>query len=159
MIKKIRVPKTRLKILLKAKDKIEQLGNVKVEINGEVTISGDDSLKVYNVEKVVTAIARGFSPKDALNLFDEEYILYVIPIAKKKNTLIRMRSRLIGTHGTIKRRIEEITGTKISIYGKTVSIIGRGDGVEYARQAIEMILEGRKFATVFAFLGKVSREF
>ncbi|MCD6381854.1 MAG: RNA-processing protein [Candidatus Aenigmarchaeota archaeon] len=156
MIKKLRIPKVRVKILEETKKRIDELANVSIKIDdGEVTITGD-SLNVYIAERVVKAIGRGFKD-DAFLLLDENYVLYVIPISKNKNTLVRMRGRLIGTHGKIKERIEKMTNTKISIYGKTVSIIGKGDDVERARHAVQMILDGRKHATVFVFLEKTKR--
>ncbi len=158
MIKEIKIPKRRIKGLVKFKEKIEKLGGVSLDIrDGDVLIEGD-AVNVYAVERVLKAFSRGFSIDDSLNLLDDDYILYVLPIAKKKNDLIRLRSRLIGTEGKIKKRIERMTGVKISIYGKTVSIIGKGDEVEYARVAIENILKGRKFGTVFSTLEKMSRE-
>ncbi|MEM4835079.1 MAG: RNA-processing protein, partial [Ferroplasma sp.] len=50
--------------------------------------------------------------------------------------------------------IEELTGTYISISGNTVSIIGDFISIQYAREAVNMILQGRKHKTVYSYLEK-----
>ncbi|MEM7826955.1 MAG: KH domain-containing protein [Candidatus Aenigmatarchaeota archaeon] len=150
MIKKIRIPKERLKILKEVKDVIESEGNVKLEINSEVSIVGD-SLSIFNTQNVIIAIGRGFGFDDASKLF-KDCTLYVIPISKNKRTLYRIKARIIGKNGKIKKRIEMMTGVKISVYGKTVSIIGKGDELEVARNALERIIAGESHASVFRFL-------
>jgi len=156
MIKQIRIPKERLKIIKKVKMDIERLGNVKIDINGEILLSGN-SINVFNTGNVITAIGRGFSFGDASKLFGD-YILYVLPISKNKKTLYRVKARIIGTSGKIKKRIESLTDTKISVYGKTVSIIGKGEKLEEARTAIEKIISGKSHSTVFKFLENLDRE-
>lgn len=158
MIKKVRIPKKKIGLLSKVKERIEKSAKVTLKINKEVTISGEP-LDVLTAEKIVLALGRGFKIDDALLLLDEEYTLHILPIAKKRNDLVRLKGRLIGREGKIKRRIEKITGVKISVSGKTVSIIGKIEDVDLATAAIQMILEGRKFATVFRFLERMKRAF
>lgn len=148
--KVLRIPKKRVKVILKFKNDIEKKANVKIDINNEIMIVGD-SFDVYIASNVIKAIGRGFSYEDAAKLF-KDYTLYVIPISKNRNTLQRIRARLIGTKGKVRKRIEEMTNTKISIYGKTVSIIGKGYDLDLARNVIEKIIKGYGHAHVFRFL-------
>jgi ribosomal RNA assembly protein len=48
--------------------------------------------------------------------------------------------------------IEEKTGTKICVHGKTISIIGKWENLQVARKAIEMLLEGKMHSSVQRFL-------
>ena len=50
------------------------------------------------------------------------------------------------------RYLSEKSGCFISVFGKTVAIIGRPDGIERARKAVEMLLEGANHSTVYRFL-------
>ncbi|MBU5678477.1 MAG: hypothetical protein QXJ96_02200 [Candidatus Aenigmatarchaeota archaeon] len=146
----VRIPKERVNTVKKFKKDIEKEGNVKIKINNEVLIVGD-GFNTYVTSNVIKAIGRGFSYENARKLF-KDYILYVIPISKNRNTLQRIRARLIGTKGKVRKKIEEMTNTKICIYGKTVSMIGKGDGLNFARDVIEKIIEGYSHSYVFRFL-------
>ena len=146
----VKIPKERREVLKKFLKEIERMGRVKVEMNGEVVLSGD-SMNVYIAKNVVIAIGRGFDFKEASKLF-KDYILYVIPISKNKNTLERIRGRIIGRKGKIKKMIEELTNTKISVYGKTVSVIGRGEGLNDAIFVLNMLISGRSHSYIINFL-------
>lgn len=149
-VKNIRIPKKRAEIVRSFREQIEKTGKVRIEIGEEISIRGD-SFRVFNASTVITAIGRGFSFEDACSLFDD-YQLYVLPISKDKKTLLRIRARLIGRNGTVRKKIEELTRTRISIYGKTVSIIGKDENLETARVAVEKIMEGKPHVVVFKFL-------
>ncbi len=137
--------------------KIEEMGGVSIRVSGNVVMIEGEAENVYAVESVIHAIARGFSPEKALNLLDPEYVLYTLELPKERNHRVRIRARLIGTGGGIRKKIEEETGTFISVYGKTVSVIGRLDDAETAKHALEMIIRGAKFSNVFRYL-KYSKE-
>jgi len=148
----VKIPKERIEVLRKFSKEIERIGKVKLEINSEVVLSGD-SMNVYLAKNVVIAIGRGFDFKEASKLF-KDYILYVIPISKNKNTLVRIRGRIIGRKGKIKKIIEELTNTKISIYGKTVSVIGKGEGLNDAVFVLNMLISGKSHSYIINFLKK-----
>jgi len=151
------MPKDRIEILKRKKEwvrKIEELGNVKLKINELVEVEGEP-LDVYRAQNVLKALARGFHIDDALFLLDEQYRLEIINVkqyAKTRERMVELKGRVIGTKGKFKRIIEEFTGTKIAVHGKTISIIGRWEDVELARQAIDMILRGAQHQTVYRFL-------
>ena len=50
--------------------------------------------------------------------------------------------------------MEELTNTSISVYGDTVSVIGDYVSVEYAREAINMLINGSRQRTVYTYLEK-----
>lgn len=146
----LKIPKKRVGCLIKHKEDIEKSGKVKLKIGEEIIVCGEP-IHVFETCSVIKAIGRGFSFEEASEIFGGAS-LYVIEIAKERKTLLRIRSRLIGTRGKVKKKIEEATGTKISVFGKTVSIIGTYDGLETARSAVEKIIEGKSHAAVFKFL-------
>jgi ribosomal RNA assembly protein len=137
-------------------EKIEKLINCKISLEDqEVTIEGEDPIIVLRVKEVFRALNRGFDLESALYLLDESYFLEVINVkdyGKTRNRRIELKGRVIGTRGTIKRMIEEMTKTRISVHGNTIAIIGNWDNLLLAKKAIEMILEGKMHSTVKKFL-------
>jgi ribosomal RNA assembly protein len=151
------LPEERIRIL-KSKDwikKIENLSNCKIKIRDqEVEIEGEP-LTVLRVKEVFKALGRGFDLNSSLYLLDENYYLDIINVkdyGKTRERQIQLKGRVIGREGSIKKMIEEKTGTKICIHGKTISIIGKWEGIQIARRAIEMILEGKMHSSVQKFL-------
>ena len=53
--------------------------------------------------------------------------------------------------------IEEITDTNISIYGHTIAIIGNLEEVQFAREAIQMLINGNQHRAVYGYLHKKRR--
>ena len=51
-----------------------------------------------------------------------------------------------------------MTETYLSVYGKTISILGRPENVTTARKAIESLLAGSPHASVYKWLEKKRRE-
>ncbi|RLG35306.1 RNA-processing protein, partial [Methanosarcinales archaeon] len=72
-------------------------------------------------------------------------------------TLKRIKGRIIGQKGKTRRVIETLTGVKISVYGKTVSLIGYPEQIKVAREAIEMLIKGTPHSTVYTFLERKRR--
>jgi len=137
-------------------EKIEKLSNCKISLEDqEVTIEGKDPIIVLRVKEVFRALNRGFDLESALYLLDESYFLEVINVkdyGKTRNRRITLKGRVIGSKGSIKRMIEDLTKTKISVYGNTIAIIGQWNNLLLAKRAIEMILEGKMHSTVKKFL-------
>jgi ribosomal RNA assembly protein len=65
---------------------------------------------------------------------------------------VRMRARVIGTHGKTREIIEELTGAFVSVYGNTVSVIGDALQIDVAHRALDMLLSGSEHAAVYHFL-------
>ncbi|MEM2918337.1 MAG: KH domain-containing protein [Candidatus Altiarchaeota archaeon] len=160
----IKIPEERVGILLgengSIKREIERKTRTKIKVdNCEVSIEGQP-MDEWIAKDIVKAIARGFSPEKALKLLDENYSFEIIRLKDFANTekeLIRKKARVIGEHGKAREKIEESTDTYISIYGKTISIIGRYEDVEIAKEAIIKLLNGASHRSVYKFLEKKLR--
>ena len=156
MIDFVRIPEERLKFFRKYVDKLEKLTGCKIKINEEISIEAEDPLLLMRIKEVAKAIGRGFDFDVALNLLDEQYCLEIINVqefsGKSKSRMMAIKGRVIGTEGKAKRLIEKLTNVKITVYGKTISIIGKWDDVQKAKQAVESLLYGRKHSTVFKAL-------
>ncbi len=159
----IRVPKDRIGAVIgkkgKTRKRIEQIADVKVHVDsktGEVTIRGTERTlpeNFYNAIQVIRAIGRGFDEKSALELFSDDRYLDIIDLRdmlRKRNDIRRQKGRLIGTGGSVRKKLEALTDTHIRIYGDTVAIIGDAEGLELAHRAIiELAGEGKPHSVVF----------
>jgi len=91
-------------------------------------------------------------------LIDDETTFEIIEITdfigKSKKKLETVRARLIGTQGKARKNLEQLTETKISVYGKTVSIIGYYEDVAIARRAIESLIAGSRHTTIYSWIEK-----
>lgn len=124
---------------------------------------GDDPVGALKARDIVLAIGRGFSPRRALRLLQEDTYLAVIDIKEvtgkqTKSALWRIRSRLIGTAGRARSRIEELSGCSVSVYGSTVALIGKEAELDRASHAIELLLRGSEHSTVFHLLVRLRDE-
>lgn len=161
MLKSIKIPKARIPAMIGkcgcVKKSIEKTLDVKITCGEDIIIEGEP-INVMDAENIIKAIGRGFSPECAMKLRDESFSLMVIPLPKDERTLRRLRSRIIGTGGKAKRNIERLTKTDISVYGKTVSIVGTYDNSDLARRAVEKLISGFSHRSVYAFLEKELRK-
>lgn len=164
----LRIPKERIAVLIgikgEVKKQLELVTKTKIEVDsdeGEVTISGTDALYLYTAKEIIRAIGRGFNPEIAQLLLKQDYSLEIIDIstyAKNKDDMIRLRGRVIGECGKSRRIIEDLTQTHISIFGKSVAIIGSFEGIGMARRAVETLLEGAPHSNVYKWLEKRAKE-
>ena len=140
------------------KKELERLGQSTVSVDssdGTVRISSEDPVSLYLLKSVVLAVGRGFNPRIAEMLFKVDYVMDMIKLSHSKynkKALVRVRSRVIGTKGKVRKYIESLTDVHVSIYGKTISIIGENRKVELAKRAIEMIINGSEHSNVYAWL-------
>ena len=129
-------------------------GSIKIETNPNM----EDPLAFFRAKAICEAIGRGFSPERAYRLFNNEEFLKLIDLkeilGKSKQTLKRIRGRVIGEKGKARAMIEEFTGSRISIYGNTVAIIGSLNQLRAAEKAIHMLIGGAFHKTVYQYLQK-----
>lgn len=164
----LKIPKERIAVLIGTKghekQQLEKDIGVKITIDskeGDVTISGSDALQVYNAREIIRAIARGFNPDTAKLLLKVDYGFDIINIneyAKTKKDAERLKGRVIGQDGKARATLEQLTGTHICVYGKTIGIIGPFDLLILARRAIETLLSGSMHASVYRWLEKRKKE-
>jgi len=164
----LKIPKERIAVLIgkkgETKKKIEETTNLKLDIDskeGEVVISGTDSLALFTAKEILRAIGRGFNPDVALLILKNDYgfeLLNINDYARSSNDSLRLKGRVIGKQGKAREHIEEMTETNICVYGKTIGIIGRQENVSIAVKAIENLLKGSPHANVYSWLEKTRRK-
>ncbi|MDH4123360.1 MAG: KH domain-containing protein [Thermoplasmata archaeon] len=162
----LRIPKERVGALIgkegATKKRIEELTGIKLLIDsaeGDVEIDhseAKDPAMAITVESIIKAVGRGFSPEKAVLLIEDDAVLEIMDlrdyVGKKPNHISRVKSRVIGSKGKTRRIIEELTGTHVSVFGNTVSIIGGTVQVSVARRALDMLISGSEHSTVYHFL-------
>ncbi|KUH34092.1 RNA-processing protein [Thermococcus celericrescens] len=170
----IRIPRDRVAVVIgrkgQTKREIEERTKTKIEVDsetGEVFITSTeetaDPLAVWKARDVIMAIGRGFSPERAFRLFNEGEVLEVVNltdviIGNDKNALPRIRGRIIGRRGRTREIIEEMSGADVSVYGKTVAIIGNPIQVEVAKTAIEKLARGSPHGVVYKYLERRKKD-
>lgn len=170
----VKIPRERIGVLIGTKGGVRELIEKRLSVNlgiesqsGDVTITlkedvNDPSL-LFRAKDVVTAIGRGFSPESVFKLIeDEDTILEIVDLrevfGRSESDISRIKGRIIGREGKTRRIIEEMTGTRVSVYGHTVSMIGGIEQVDIAREAIKMLIKGSQHKTVYRFLQRKRHE-
>ncbi len=164
-----RVPKDRIAVIIGAKGATSKAirnaagcekfiidsntGDIEVEWGEPGTY---DPVKAMKLPDVVKAIGRGMAPEAAVRLLDDDHFFELVDlrdyVGKRSNQQRRVRARIIGRQGKIRKLIENLTQTQISIYNSTVVLVGEESGLYAARQAIEMLAGGSEHGTVIGFL-------
>jgi ribosomal RNA assembly protein len=147
------------------KKTIEEATNSKIFVDskeGDIKIHGSDSLGLFSGREIIKAVGRGFSPEVALRILKPDYSFELLALSdyvgKSKKTAARLKARVIGTEGKTRKTIEDLTETNLSIYGKTIGIIGEIEHVMLARRAVETLLAGATHASVYKWLEKKKKE-
>lgn len=113
-------------------------------------------LNVYTAQKIINAINRGFNPVKAMKLLEENYEFEVFNLlsllGKSEKRIKRVKGRIIGRNGEMRKAIERFAESFVSVYGKTVSVIADYENLQIARKAISMIINGIPHHTVLKFL-------
>lgn len=164
----LKIPKKRIAVLIgeKGRDKrrIEKLTRCKIEVNseGEVKIHSNESLEGYECLNIIKAIGRGCRPDVASQLKSENNACEIIDITvysgKNKAKAKRIKGRIIGKGGKIRKTVEYVTGTNIVVYGKTVCIVGEMEEVSIARNAVNDILKGAPIGPVLGVIERKMKE-
>jgi len=146
----IKVPKERIAVIIgpggSIKKKIEEIAKVEIEVNsddGRVEIkSEEDPILALKTAEVIKAIARGFSPEKAFELFYEDFLMLdIIDLSEAASTpkeLARLKGRIIGREGKTREIAEKLINVKMSVYGKTVSVIGFPEQTTIIRTAVDI---------------------
>ena len=161
----LKVPKNRVAVIIgkdgTVKKDLEEATGTKLNIDskeGDVFVSGEDALGLYTAREIIRAIGRGFNPEIAKLLLKPDYIFEVVDlkefVGKSKDAMLRLKGRVIGKEGKSRRLIEELTECNISVFGKTISVIGLPEPAASARYAVESLLSGSTHANVYKWLEK-----
>ena len=159
----IRIPRERIAVLIGEKGSFKRLLQEKLNMNlnidskeGVVEITSEDGFNNFLAKNIIQVIGRGLTPEEATCLLNDEYLAEIINIkdftgsSKKKQE--RVKGRLIGEEGKVRKLLEKLTNTKIVIYGKTVTIIGLINDVELAKRGVEKLILGAEHGNVYAMI-------
>ena len=169
MQQETKINKERIGVLIgkegSVKARIEEQTQTKITVDsngGLILVEGEDADLFIRAVAAIQAISRGFSPERAFVLLEEDDLyIEVIDISDAASTpdqMERLRGRIIGRNGRARTQIEDMTQTLISVYGKTVAVIGDVEQIRVALDAIDMLVSGVEHETVFSFLEKKRRE-
>ncbi|MBU4536181.1 MAG: KH domain-containing protein [Euryarchaeota archaeon] len=169
----LKIPRERVGVLIgkkgEVKQHIEKLSQTQLDIDseaGNVSITPqeemEDPLSAWKTRSIVKAIGRGFNPEISLRLLNDDMALVVIKlndyVGKSKKAIARQKGRIIGRDGRTRQIIKEMTDVDMSVYGKTVSLIGDLERLMIAKEAVEMILNGSRHKSVYAFMEKKKQD-
>ena len=165
----LKIPQERVAVLIgkggEVKKSIEDDTKTQIKVDsleGDIFISGKDALGLYTAREIIRSVGRGFNPEIAKLLLKQDYVFEIVNLneftGKSKNTLLRLKGRVIGKEGKSRRLIEELSEAYISVYGKSVSIIGTAESASMAKRAVEALLRGSTHASVYMWLEKKRRE-
>jgi ribosomal RNA assembly protein len=172
-----RIPNDRIGVIIgpkgKTKKRIEstlqvdltidsESGNIEINLKPEQS----DVSVLLLARNLIKAMGRGFSPKNAFTLINEDYDLIIIDledyVGRNKNAQNRVKGRIIGKEGKSRSMIEELTDSIVCVYGGTVSIIGPFEMLPIAKEAVEMLINGSFHKTVwnhlYAYRRKMKKE-
>jgi ribosomal RNA assembly protein len=169
----VKVPLERLGVVIGThgnvkKELMERTGtliNIDTE-NGVVVIEAESPkvspINVMKAAEVIKAMAYGFPPEKAFKLLDEDKVLVIVDlkniVGDSPNHLTRIKGRIIGEGGRARRTLEEMTGTDIVVGDTYVAIIGDYERAMVAKEAVEMLAQGRMHSTVYKRVDRLMRE-
>ncbi len=164
----LEVPEDRMGALIgkegEIKKLIEEKTGCKLKVSSKynvVKIECEDAIGFMRAKDVVNAISHGFSPDVALKLlYDENLVLEIIDLSAMlpDSALRRIKGRIIGKEGKMRKQIEDMLNVNISISEKHVAIIGDPENVAAAREAVLMIVDGAQHSTVIKFMERKRRD-
>ncbi len=160
----LKAPKERVAVLIGKKGEvkryIEEQTNCKLNIDskeGDVIVSGKDGISLFTAKEIIRAISRGFVPEKAFLLLNQDYQLEVIDISDYAKNLDRVKARIIGTGGKARKTMEDLTGCYISVYGKTISVLGEIEDLFNTAEAVKELVRGAPHRNVYSKLEKMKR--
>ncbi len=132
------------------------------EANNMVLIeSKDEKSDVLKVRDFVIALDNCIEESLGLEILRKDFMVYLIDlrnIFSDKEDIRRILGRIIGEQGKIKAKIIEMTGCHLQINDSKILLVGSYEDVEYAKQAIQIIVDGSPYTRLFKYLEKVRRE-
>jgi len=170
MTQEIKIPNDRIGAIIgkngTTRKYLEKRLKVSLEVDSQSGLiemtNEEEAIHEIRAMEVIKAIGRGFSPERSLKLLeDDDMILDLIDLSDIADTpekLARIRGRIIGREGKAREQMENMTGAEISVYGKTVAIIGMPDQTNDAHTAISMLINGSEHTTVFNYLDRKRKE-
>lgn len=160
-MKEVRIPEDRVGVLIgeggETKEDIAKMTECDLEVKDNLAIIDGEPLDEMDAMNVVKAIGRGFNPDKALRLVEKDVMLHLMDLndyADTENSRNRLKGRVIGRDGETRRHLEKEAHVDISVYGKTVGMIGKAQNIEIVSESIRMLLNGSSHATAYDYLEK-----
>ena len=169
--KLIRIPTDRIGVLIWKSGNTKRLNEEKCLVNldidsqgGEVMIKTKtltEDIEPFKAVEIVSAIGRGFSPENAMKLLSGDNSLHIIDLrefaGKSPEQIERVKGRIIGEGGKARLNIENLTNALITVYGRTVAIIGEPNQLRLAVDAISSLSSGSMHGPVYSKLESARR--
>lgn len=123
--------------------------------SGEVYAKAEDSVTLFVLSNIVSAINYGHSPQNAIKLEDENYVFDLIDVKtmiKDHTKLKKMLGRVIGKEGSTRQLISDLSDCAVSIKDHFVSVIGPYENTLIVHDALKMLIEGAAHKTIYSYL-------
>ena len=121
-----------------------------------------ENIKPFKAVEIVSAIGRGFSPENAMRLIKGENTLHIMDlrefVGKSPEQIERIKGRIIGEYGKARLNMENLTNASITVYGRTVAIIGEPQQLRLAVDAISSLSNGSMHGPVYNKLESARRK-
>ena len=169
--KLIRIPTDRIGALIGKSGNTKKLIEKKCLVNLDIDSEGGEvmittktltsDIEPFKAVEIVSAIGRGFSPENAMRLLSGENSLHIIDLreftGKSPEQIERVKGRIIGEGGKARLNIENLTNALITVYGRTVAIIGEPNQLRLAVDAISSLSSGSMHGPVYGKLEAAKR--
>src|SRR3989344_5740422 len=119
----LKIPRERVAVLIgkdgEVKKSIEEETSSKIKVDskdGDIFVSGEDALGLYTAREVIKAVGRGFNPDIAKLLLKQDYVFEIVNLpnfAKSRESMLRLKGRVIGKDGKSRKLIEQLTESHI----------------------------------------------
>jgi ribosomal RNA assembly protein len=142
--------------IVENRSKLEEDLNVKIIVkNNEISIDGDPEDE-FTAEKIIEALAFGFSLSAAMPIKKEDAIFEILNIKNytHRTDLERIRARIIGKNGKTLGTLNQLTDCSFAINNNEIGIIGNPEYIKNAQDAVISIIRGSKQANVYDYLEK-----
>lgn len=165
-MQQVQITSERLKALRKQDGQIALVERIckckiSIDLDGLITISGEDGFGEFVARNILFAYGRGFEMKNAELLEKDDYYFVTIDLGQvfgSEKRIKQMKARVIGESGKTKTYIENVSGAKISVYGDTISFIGSYLQIEEAKTAVDTILAGGAHKTAYSKMEAAHRK-
>lgn len=140
------------------KKEIEKLFNCKIDVDsksGEVNAQSEDSVSLFVLGNVISAINLGHSPDSASKLENESFVLDIIDVKgdiKDHSRLKSVMGRIIGKEGSTRKVIEDITKCNVAVKDSVVSVIGPYENTLLVHEALDMLIKGASHKSLYSYL-------
>jgi len=142
--------------IIKKKKELEKELKVKIRNRGkEVFIEGSPENE-YIAEKIIDALNFDFPFEIVMLIKNEDFSFEILNVKDytKRKDLERIRARIIGKKGKTLKTLSKLTKCYFELKENYIGIIGDGEYIKNAENAVIAIIKGAKQSNVYSFLEK-----